>query len=94
MKIKREIDGRVFEFELTGEELDDAYLHSFFEDVQYYIDEYVPDMDFSDDDIAYLREHANEIAQICRKYHDRHYYDSGLWSEVIFDVITERLKQR
>ena len=97
MKIRREVNGRLVEFELTGHELADAYeeyqRNSDIADIMSVADFHTDDAEF-EEEYGITVEKLEEIAPECaRRY--RHYMDDdGRWFDNAVDAIRDVIIQK
>lgn len=96
MKIKREIDGKEYEFELTWREYEDFRSEWFREQVLYAIDD-LQNEDVDDDchfpDKAYdeLRDEVKSIAEGFEESYLNRYFDSGVFDCEVKDYLLNEL---
>lgn len=94
MKIKREIDGQICEFELTDDELNDAIRKYNRNDVEDYVKHIMRGRcDYDDSTTRRIQSHIDEITDKYWEYHVDSYYTSGSWTEDIEDAIRDMLKE-
>lgn len=94
MKIKREVNGQTFEFELTDEEIGEVFRESDRADVMDFIRGTMPRLAEWDD--AIIRRVRSHVEEVIDRYQEKRidaYYTSGSWTEDIEDAIRDMLEE-